>query len=276
MGAARDAIYAQYRWRARVHQGDPGRGGKRLSIQISDGTRRLVGALRGQSNWYVEAPVNPDISMTSLEIPIHRNVGVLTIIFPLATDDSGNKNNLLFVPESNHPEIEQSKASSPATLPHTKAAPTSTTMDRETGGIEGPKIAPETNDQKPILQGQEESQKMSLPAKSSTQEDSNGSPGAPDSQAANGGPGHLQLPDASNDNTKTPPGSKTPDIAQVAAEVADSAAKLDNGPPSPDIPDDEAGRIGYRRMSNTPIPEISETAVEVADVAAKLDRAKPV
>jgi hypothetical protein len=65
--------------------------------------------------------------------------------------------------------------------------------------------------------------------------------------------------------------AQTPDIANVAAEVAESAALLDQGQPTPPISDEEAGRIGYRRMSNTPIPQVALTAAEVADVAAKLD-----
>jgi hypothetical protein len=36
--------------------------------------------------------------------------------------------------------------------------------------------------------------------------------------------------------------------------------------------DEEAGRTGYRRMSQTPIPQVAETAAEVADVAATLDK----
>lgn len=36
--------------------------------------------------------------------------------------------------------------------------------------------------------------------------------------------------------------------------------------------DEEAGRIGYRRMSQTPIPQVAETAAEVADTAAILDK----
>lgn len=127
-----------------------------------------------------------------------------------------------------------------------------------------------------MIQNQEQSPEMTLPAKSSIEEKSNTSSPAPEIQATDREPSHLKLPDASNDNTKTHPRSTTPDVAQVAAEVADSAAKLDNGPPSPEIADDEAGRIGYRRMSSTPIPEVSETAAEVADVAAKIDRPRPV
>ncbi|KAI1805641.1 hypothetical protein F4811DRAFT_212148 [Daldinia bambusicola] len=66
-------------------------------------------------------------------------------------------------------------------------------------------------------------------------------------------------------------GTQTPDIAQAAAEVADSARSLDPETPEPEISDAEAGRIGTRRMSSTPIAEVSETAIEVASVAATLD-----
>ncbi|KAH9210779.1 hypothetical protein DL95DRAFT_196144 [Leptodontidium sp. 2 PMI_412] len=64
----------------------------------------------------------------------------------------------------------------------------------------------------------------------------------------------------------------TPELADVAAEVADTAETLDRDTPTPPISDEEAGRIGYRRMSNTPIPEVANTAAEVADVAATLDK----
>ncbi|OTA91581.1 hypothetical protein M434DRAFT_13031 [Hypoxylon sp. CO27-5] len=66
-------------------------------------------------------------------------------------------------------------------------------------------------------------------------------------------------------------GTQTPDIAKTAAEVADSARILDPETPEPEISDGEAGRIGYRRLSSTPIRQVAETAMEVADVAAMLD-----
>ncbi|RDW59531.1 hypothetical protein BP6252_12618 [Coleophoma cylindrospora] len=66
--------------------------------------------------------------------------------------------------------------------------------------------------------------------------------------------------------------SRTPDIANVASEVADSAAQLDRNQPTPPISDAEAGRIGLRRLSNTPIPEVANTAAEVADSAAIIDK----
>lgn len=67
--------------------------------------------------------------------------------------------------------------------------------------------------------------------------------------------------------------SSTPELADTAAEVSESAALLDRDrdPPTPPMSDEEAGRIGYRRMSSTPIPEVAKTAAEVADVAATLD-----
>jgi hypothetical protein len=46
---------------------------------------------------------------------------------------------------------------------------------------------------------------------------------------------------------------------------------LDRDPPTPPISDEEAGRIGYRRMSSTPLSQVAKTAAEVADVAATLD-----
>ncbi|KAH8653212.1 hypothetical protein BGZ60DRAFT_180509 [Tricladium varicosporioides] len=70
----------------------------------------------------------------------------------------------------------------------------------------------------------------------------------------------------------SPERARTPELADTAAEVADSAAKLDHEEPTPPISDDEAGRIGYRRMSSTPIPQVARVAAEVADVAATLDQ----
>ena len=64
----------------------------------------------------------------------------------------------------------------------------------------------------------------------------------------------------------------TQDVASIAAEVADSAVILDRETPTPLLSDEEAGRIGFRRMSGTPIPQVAETAAEVADSAAILDK----
>lgn len=66
-------------------------------------------------------------------------------------------------------------------------------------------------------------------------------------------------------------GTSTPSFVRTAAEVADSAALLDEQEPEEDVPDEEAGRIGFRRMSATPIPVVATTAAEVADTAQQLD-----
>lgn len=66
-------------------------------------------------------------------------------------------------------------------------------------------------------------------------------------------------------------GTNTPDFVQTTLEVADTAAQIDPRTPDPVVSDEEAGRIGYRRLSSTPIAEVSATAAEVANVAADLD-----
>jgi hypothetical protein len=83
----------------------------------------------------------------------------------------------------------------------------------------------------------------------------------------------LRSQDAEPDHVIMRSESRTPELADTAAEVSESAALLDRDrdPPTPPMSDEEAGRIGYRRMSSTPIPEVAKTAVEVADVAATLD-----
>ena len=67
--------------------------------------------------------------------------------------------------------------------------------------------------------------------------------------------------------------SNTPEMADAAAEAADAAtgAGLDPEEQAPIVPDDEAGHIGLRRMSRTPIPEVADTAAEVADADAEAD-----
>lgn len=80
---------------------------------------------------------------------------------------------------------------------------------------------------------------------------------------------HLQTADTIQDIRN---GARTPELADVAAEVADVAATLDRDQPTPPISDEEAGRIGFRRMSLTPIPQVAITAAEVADSAAVIDK----
>ncbi|KAI0024763.1 hypothetical protein F4780DRAFT_768715 [Xylariomycetidae sp. FL0641] len=74
----------------------------------------------------------------------------------------------------------------------------------------------------------------------------------------------LKAPDS-------PSGTQTPEMADTAAEVAESASMLDPETPEPKVSDEDAGRTGLRRMSNTPIGEVASTAAEVADEAAKLE-----
>jgi hypothetical protein len=83
----------------------------------------------------------------------------------------------------------------------------------------------------------------------------------------------LRSQDAVPDHITLRTETRTPELADTAYEVAESAALLDKDrdPPTPPISDEEAGRIGFRRMSSTPIPEVAKTAAEVADVAATLD-----
>jgi hypothetical protein len=66
-------------------------------------------------------------------------------------------------------------------------------------------------------------------------------------------------------------GASTPSFVKTTVEVADSAALLDKEEPEEEVTDEEAGRIGYRRMSTTPIPDVAVTAAEVADTAQQLD-----
>ncbi|ESZ92643.1 hypothetical protein SBOR_6977 [Sclerotinia borealis F-4128] len=82
----------------------------------------------------------------------------------------------------------------------------------------------------------------------------------------------LHAQDAVPDQITIRQQTATPELANVAAEVADSAALLDEAPPTPPMSDREAGKIGYRRLSQTPIPEVAETAAEVADTAAQIDK----
>ena len=60
--------------------------------------------------------------------------------------------------------------------------------------------------------------------------------------------------------------------ANTAADVADAAALLDVEQPTPPISDAEAGRIGLRRLSQTPIADVAAVASEVSDSAALLDK----
>ncbi|RYO77299.1 hypothetical protein DL766_000225 [Monosporascus sp. MC13-8B] len=83
-------------------------------------------------------------------------------------------------------------------------------------------------------------------------------------------PGVAQLKASSSHD-----GARTPEMANTAAEVADSAAPLDGEEPEAEISDDQAGETGFRRLSETPVGEVGETAEEAALSAAPLDDDKP-
>lgn len=74
--------------------------------------------------------------------------------------------------------------------------------------------------------------------------------------------------DGHSDGTSTP----IRQVADTAAEVADTAAAIDREPTPVPSSDEEAGRTGERRMSSTPINEVADTAAEVADSAATIDK----
>jgi hypothetical protein len=82
----------------------------------------------------------------------------------------------------------------------------------------------------------------------------------------------MRAKDAEPDRAIIRSGTSTPAYAANAAEVADTAATLDREASPIPLSDEEAGRIGMRRLSSTPIPEVALTAAEVADIAAMLDQ----
>ncbi|KAL1882748.1 hypothetical protein VTK73DRAFT_873 [Phialemonium thermophilum] len=100
------------------------------------------------------------------------------------------------------------------------------------------------------------------------------------SKSSEGGGNSAQRPTVANAaleilNRSAPQsGASTPSFVRTAAEVADSAALLDKEESEPDMPDEEAGRRGFRRLSSTPIQQVADTAADVADTAASIDRGK--
>lgn len=82
----------------------------------------------------------------------------------------------------------------------------------------------------------------------------------------------LRAKGAESGHTVVGSETSTPVYANIAAEVADSAAMLDREPSPVRVSDEEAGRTGERRMSSTPIPQVALTAAEVADIAMVIDQ----
>lgn len=73
---------------------------------------------------------------------------------------------------------------------------------------------------------------------------------------------------------------KTPENTEFASKGLGAPVVLDSSPPTPPMSDEEAGRVGDRRMSLTPVsvrPLAASAAVaaEVADTAAGLDDEGP-
>lgn len=145
---------------------------------------------------------------------------------PTVTDDQGNRNNLLVVPQKNKIETLDSRSSTnrPALVV-------------EKTGVE-PRHGDDFGDSATL--NQKEAQRMR-------------SQDAEPDQI-------IVIDDAAKESANT------------AADVADAAALLDVEQSTPPISDAEAGRIGLRRLSQTPIAEVAAVASEVSDSAALLDK----
>lgn len=161
---------------------------------------------------------------------------VLNEDLPTVTDDGGNRNNLLEAP------IAEKKVEALPTHPPVASSKS------ETSSI--PAVVVEEVDAEPTKSG-EVSSKAAVRQKDAHQ---------------------LKAQDAEHDYVMVSGEVDSEEQAKIAAEVADSAAIIDREPSPMPISDEEAGRIGMRRMSSTPIPEVAKTAAEVADTAAIIDR----
>jgi len=165
----------------------------------------------------------------------HGDWWVLDEDAPTTTDDLGNRNNVLDAP--------------------------------------GAKEAPEPGTG--ILGSSEKAEDSKLAVRSKLEQDDKAEVA---SSGLDANSGSSRLPAVANAakallDTKEPrSGTSTPGYARTAAEVADSAALVDQEEPEPELSDAEAGKTGYRRLSSTPIPEVAQAAAEVADSAQALDR----
>ncbi|KAF4624681.1 hypothetical protein G7Y89_g13487 [Cudoniella acicularis] len=194
---------------------------------------------------------------------------------PTVTDDIGNRNNLLTAPaiEKSAAQPEQPHLSDTNATPAIPANDMATEENMEHQVHQKIDDANESIDAKEVADTPEVKEMPSSPAVvvERAESDLQFSSDSKEQEAIKPEPGHLSAQEPHSDRAATSNGATTPDLADTAAEVAESAAVLDHNPPTPPISDDEAGRIGYRRMSNTPIPQVAKVAVEVADVAATLD-----
>lgn len=155
----------------------------------------------------------------------------------LVTDDGGNRNNLLEAP------ISEKKA-----------------------------VKPPTTQQPPIPSEPDEVPIPTLVVEKVDAEPRHGDDFGSDATVGQKDAHEKRSQDAEPDLVVVNGDVDSKEYADTAAEVADSALIIDREPTPLPISDKEAGRIGFRRMSSTPIPEVAKTAAEVADSAALLDQ----
>lgn len=181
----------------------------------------------------------------------------IMLMFPIDTDDLGNRNNLLVVP-----------------------------ITKETPGAHGPNPEAHGRDQRPenAASNEFENPKIDLQipvpelvVEKVDAEPSYGDDFGPNATIAQKDAHEMRLADAEPDkliihSEASPSGTSTPAFARTAAEVADSAAMIDREATPAPVSDEVAGRTGMRRLSQTPIPQVALTAAEVADTAAILDK----
>jgi hypothetical protein len=160
------------------------------------------------------------------------NATILTT--SVVTDELGNRNNLLAVLTAEE-IVEKSKSSEPTTAQPVSDMPI-------------PELVVEKVDEEPR----------------------HGDDFGPDATTGQKDTHNMRALDLEPDHVVIRSEAGTPVYAKTAAEVADSAAMLDREPSPAPVSDEEAGRTGERRLSNTPIPQVALIAAEVADVAAIL------
>ncbi|EPE28643.1 hypothetical protein GLAREA_09764 [Glarea lozoyensis ATCC 20868] len=194
---------------------------------------------------------------------------------PTVTDNIGNRNNLLSVPADYVSSAEFQQGKKNTDIPSSPNEDSeSTDIDTQTPVKTNTKVVGNVADN--LVNGSENLDKnVTEDSVPEIRQPTNTEAEAPPTKEPVQSPfaaKHTPRIDALQaEDSEAREGARTPDIANVAAEVAETAAFLDRGQSTPPISDEEAGRIGYRRLSNTPIPEVASTAAEVADVAAKLD-----
>ncbi|TAQ83404.1 hypothetical protein B7494_g8271 [Chlorociboria aeruginascens] len=202
---------------------------------------------------------------------------VLNESAPTVTDDIGNRNNLLEIPAHSEIATDNSKAAkaegsnAEASLESLSGEETLRSLHVEHTKEESKPGVERTGGKTIEL---EESTLPTLAFENVDSEPRHGDGFEKNSTVGEKDAHQLRAQDAEPDLVVLRKDSHTPELANVAAEVADSVLEcgLDRSTPTPPISDEEAGRIGFRRMSATPIPEVAETAAEVSDSAAKLDR----